>query len=254
MLIFASRLLQGEKLIGTYMKTPAPIIAEVLALSPLDVVCLDAEHAPFDRTSLDACVHAFRSAAKPVLIRLEANEPTNIMQALDYGATGVIAAHISSAQAAHELVQGAHFGSGGRGYAGSTRAAGYNTKPLAQHLTDSEQETTVIAQIEDMEGVANIDEIAKVAGVDCLFIGRVDLTVDAGCTSFYAPEVIEAVTKVCDSGRVHNKIVGMFLPDIKELEQWSELGVSLFLMASDHGFIHKGAASLYKNFHAAKSK
>ncbi|MEO1226755.1 MAG: aldolase, partial [Pseudomonadota bacterium] len=53
---FRDRLLAGETLVGTWVKTPAMAIVEVLALSGLDVACLDAEHAPFDRRDLDACL------------------------------------------------------------------------------------------------------------------------------------------------------------------------------------------------------
>ena len=49
---FRQRLLDEEPLIGSYLKTPSSIISEVLGLTPLDAVCLDAEHAPFERARL----------------------------------------------------------------------------------------------------------------------------------------------------------------------------------------------------------
>ena len=68
----------------------------------------------------------------------------------------------------------------GRGYAGSPRAAGYTTKAMADHLADSRKKTTVIVQIEDVAALPNVADIAAVDGVDCLFIGRVDLAVAMG--------------------------------------------------------------------------
>jgi 2-keto-3-deoxy-L-rhamnonate aldolase RhmA len=64
-----SRLRAGELLAGTWVKTPHPHIVEVLALSELDLLVLDAEHAPFGRESLDACILAARAGRAPVLVR-----------------------------------------------------------------------------------------------------------------------------------------------------------------------------------------
>ena len=58
---FRERLVARELLAGTWVKTPHPHIAEVLALSGLDVLVLDAEHAPFDRAALDQCILAARA-------------------------------------------------------------------------------------------------------------------------------------------------------------------------------------------------
>ena len=46
---FRERLRRGDRLLGTFVKTPHPVVVEVLGESPLDCLCIDAEHAPFDR-------------------------------------------------------------------------------------------------------------------------------------------------------------------------------------------------------------
>lgn len=241
---FRARLQAKELLVGTYSKTPSSIICEVLALTDLDAVCLDAEHAPFDRLNMDGCVHVLRSAAMPSLIRTCSAAPEQILNALDCGATGVIVPHVVSAEQARAIVASAQFGAGGRGYAGSTRAAAYTTKKMAQHQADSAKQTTVIVQIEDIEAIDAIDEIAAVDGIDCLFVGRIDLTVAYNAQSPNDEIVIEAVNKVCAAGRKHNKAVGMFVPSVQELPQWQAQGASLFLMGSDHSFILSGAKEL----------
>ena len=249
---FRHRLLSKEILIGTFVKTPSPIICEVLGLTELDTVCLDAEHAPFGRVELDSSVQALRAAQKPSLIRIAANSQEYILQALDYGATGVVVPHVKTPEQAAAIVKAAKFGEGGRGYAGSTRAAGYTTKPMQDHLNDSAVETTVIAQIEDPTAVAAIDEICSVDGIDCLFIGRVDLTVALNANSPNDDKVIRAVEKVCAAGAAAGKTVGMFVPQVDECNIWREQGASFFLLSSDHGFILGGANSLLAKFPYAK--
>ena len=118
-----ARLARGERIVGTWVKTPSQIVVEVLAMTGLDCLCLDAEHAPFDRLTLDACLFAARVADKPVLVRTPSAAPEHILNALDCGADGVVIPHIRSAEDARAAVRASHYGHGGRGYAGSSRAA-----------------------------------------------------------------------------------------------------------------------------------
>lgn len=246
---FRQRLLQREPLIGTFLKTPSPVVCEVMGLTPLDAVCVDAEHAPFGCLEMDSCLFALRAVGMPSLVRVPSGAPHELLAALDSGATGVVVPHVCSAEQAAAIARTARYGRGGRGYAGSTRAAGYTTKPMSEHLADSAAETAVIAQIEDIEAVEAIDEIAAVDGIDCLFVGRIDLTVALGALSPNDPAVIEAVEKVCAAGRAHDKPVGMFVPKVEEAARWQEQDASLFLLASDHVFMLQGARNLVDAFH-----
>lgn len=146
-----SRVRNREPLIGTWVKTPSPMVCEVLGGTQLDLVCLDAEHSPFDRLTQDQCLSALWGKGMPTLVRIPSPAPEHILNALDCGATGVVIPHVTSAAMAEQLSKSAHFGAGGRGYAGSTRAAGYTGKKMADHLADSAAETVVVAQIEDLE-------------------------------------------------------------------------------------------------------
>jgi 2-keto-3-deoxy-L-rhamnonate aldolase RhmA len=246
---FKESLIRGDPIVGAFVKTPSPIVFEVLGLTALDCLCLDAEHAPFDRLSIDACVMAARAAGKPVLVRTPSAAPEHILNALDCGAAGVVLPHVRSAEEARAAVLAAHFGAGGRGYTGSTRAARYGTKPMATHLSASASETTIVAQIEDIEAVEAVEAIAGVPGIDALFVGRVDLTVAMGATSQDDPRVIAAVERICAAGRAAGRAVGMFLSRASDIPAWREKGASLFLLGSDHSFMLAGAAELVKAVH-----
>ena len=240
---FRERLLGGDLLAGTWIKTPHPHVVEVLALSSLDVLVLDAEHAPFDRGSLDMCILAARAGGKPVLVRPPSSSHEQILNALDLGADGVILPHIRTAQEAADAVKACHYISGGRGYAGSSRAAGYTTKGMAKHRTDAKN-VIVIAQIEDVEGVDNIDAIAAVPGIDALFIGRADLTIAYGAETPDAAVVVDAVDRIVAAGKAAGRTTGMFLGRVGDVGMWREKGSSLFILGSDHDFLLQGAARL----------
>ena len=238
------RLRAGEELVGTFVKTPSPMLCEVLACSELDLVCLDAEHSPFDRSAIDQCVYALRSEGMPSLVRVPSGLPEHTLNALDCGATGVLLPHVTDAVQASQLVVQSHFGAGGRGFAGSTRAAGHTSRSMPDHLAVSADETLVVAQIEDLEALEHLDAIAATTGLDCLFVGRVDLTVALGASSPADPAVVATVERICAAGRAAGCAVGMFLDDLNEIPHWRERGASLFLLSSDHSFLLQGANRL----------
>lgn len=244
MVAFKRRIAAGEALLGTFLKTPHPHIVEVLASSGLDCVVIDAEHAPFDRRDIDACVMAARLGGLPVLVRTPSNAPEQILNALDCGADGVLVPHVRSAAEAHALAASAHYGVGGRGYAGSSRAAGYGTASMPDHKAASAAKTVVIAQIEDVEALEEIDEIAAVEGIDALFVGRIDLTVSLGCESPDDERVIAAVNRIVAACVAAGRPVGMFVSRTGDVGMWREKGATLFLLGSDHGFVRDGAKAM----------
>jgi 2-keto-3-deoxy-L-rhamnonate aldolase RhmA len=241
---FRQRLVDRDLLVGTFVKTPSPIVCEVLGKSDLDALCLDAEHAPFGRLELDACISATRATGLTPLVRVPSGDPPNILNALDCGATGVVVPHVKTAEHAEAICLSSLYGRGGRGYAGSTRAAGFGGKAIADQLRESADETTIIVQIEDLEALDVIDDIAAVERLDCLFVGRIDLTVALGRTDPSDPVVVEAVDKICAAGRKAGKAVGMFVANVEEVKYWMEKGASLFLLASDQAFLIAGARNL----------
>ena len=237
-------LINGDRLIGTWLKTPSPIVAEVLGLTDLDLLCIDAEHAPFGRYQLDRCIHAARSVDLDTVVRVPTSQPHHILQALDCGATGVVVPHVIDAGQAQSVAKSARFGDGGRGYAGSTRAAGYATKSMVDHKATSNAQTIVIAQIEDAEALDHVEAIAAVSGIDAIFIGTVDLSVSMGADGPSDPQVIKAVEQIAAAGKRSGCAVGIFANTRDQVDRFAELGISLFLLQSDHAFLKAGAAAI----------
>lgn len=245
---FKQRIAGHEPMLGTFVKTPHPHIVEVLASTGLDCLCLDAEHAPFDRRDLDLCIFAARAASMPVIVRPPSSAHEQILNALDCGADGVLVPHVRSAEEARAVAKAAHYGAGGRGYAGSSRAAGYGSIAIPEHLANSAARSIVIAQIEDLEALDQIDAIAAVEGIDALFIGRIDLTIALGCTDPDDSKVVEALDLIIAAAKNSGRPVGMFTSKPTDAAIWRDKGVSLFLLGSDHGFLRGGVAGLRQQF------
>ena len=243
-------MLSGDLLAGTFLKTPHHVMIEVLAQSELDFLCLDAEHAPFDRSSLDACVAVANSIDFPVLIRVGDNSHREILQALDYGAVGVVAPHIDTVEKANDLARAARFGLNGRGYAGSSRWAGYATQKMSDLLQKSKEETVVIAQIEEPRGVREAGSIAAVDGIDGVFVGPADLSVGYGKTHQNSQELKDALKHVSNVTHNNHKAAMSFVPDAQKAKDWHEsYGLTVFFIASEHSWLRNGANQEAKGVH-----
>lgn len=245
---FRQQLAAGVTLAGTFQKTPNAAVTEILALAGLDCVCVDTEHAPFDRAALDNVILAARSHDFPSLVRVPENNAAKVLQALDLGATGIIVPHVTNGEEARSIVRAARFGAQGRGYSGATRAAGYATRRMTEIISEANARVCVVAQIEDESALGQIDDIAAVEGIDCLFIGRMDLAVSLGATGADDPRVVEAVRHICAAGRRQGRCIGMFTASHAEALHWRKEGASLFLLDSDQQWILEGGRKLAQTF------
>lgn len=247
------RMLRGDVLTGTFLKTPAFQLVEVLAMSDFDFIALDAEHSPFDRGTMDACLGVARAMNFPVLVRIPDGLPGTILTTMDSGATGIIVPHVDSAEKAEAITRAARFGHGGRGFAGSTRWAGYATRPMPDILAQSERETVVIGQIEEPEAVEAIDDIAAVDGLDGLFVGPADLAVCYGLTDPAAPQVRAAIKRVGEAAKKHGKCMITFAPNADWVPDLKALGVTMYFVGSEHAFMLAGANAVAKDIAEATS-
>jgi 2-keto-3-deoxy-L-rhamnonate aldolase RhmA len=86
-----------RRTVATFVKTDSPQVVEVLGLCSLDYVVLDAEHAPFDRQTMDRMVFAARAVGLPMLVRVPDHRDATILSVLDLGAHGIVVPHVDSA-------------------------------------------------------------------------------------------------------------------------------------------------------------
>lgn len=229
--------------IGTFVKTASPHIIEILGKTGLDFVCIDAEHAPIDRTSLDLMIMASRTTALQAFVRISEINPSVVLSALDMGATGLLAPHVDTAQQAQDLVAMARYRGGVRGFSSSPRFAGYGSLGMSEALTLGDQ-TQVICQIESDEAVRNAQAIAAVPGVAGLFVGRADLALAMGKENSRDESVLEATRHVLDVARKANKLAGMHVSGNAEREQFAAQGANWFIVSSDQGLLRQAAQGI----------
>ena len=228
---------------GTFVKTDSPQIVELLGATALDFAVLDAEHAPFDRSTMDRMMLAARASGLPLLVRVPDAGADHIQNALDLGAAGIVVPRVDGVERAREVVARAKFRNGQRGFSISPRASGYGNLSRAEALASGDA-ARVICQIESQQALNEVEAIAAVAGVDAVFIGRADLALSMGIANPRAPEVELAVQRIIDAARRADCVCGMHVADRDEAGHFASQGVSWFIIGSDQSLLLQAARGI----------
>lgn len=247
---FRKRLLAREPLLGTFIKTPSIHGTEILGELGFDFVVIDAEHAPFDRASIDQILLAAKAWDIAALVRVPRNDHALILAALDDGASGVLVPHVAGPAEARAVAQGCRYRGGKRGFSNSPRAGGYGSAGIWEHVDAADEAVVAMAMIEDPEALDHLDDILRTPGLDAAFIGRGDLTVGLGAASANATEVRVAVERIAAAGLASGKTLCAHVGDIASDEaHWlGSLGVSAFIVASDQGLLRRAGTQVLSDF------
>ena len=239
---------RGQLGFGTFAYSPDPAITELIGAAGFDFVIIDTEHASLDRKDVEQLVRAAVAGGATPFVRVREQDPQLVGQALDAGAAGVVVPHLKNASAAREMVRAAHYPPrGSRGACTTSRATGYATKSFAEYVASSDEQTWVIAQIEDPDAIEQVSEIAA-AGVDAVMPGPSDLAAAFGVPGqFQNPTVLDAVKRILSAG-FGTLPTFMYLNDPSEAQEWIELGVSLLVYSIDYKVTARAYVSAMQEF------
>lgn len=234
---FRQKVRSGAVVLGAFIKTPSHVIPEILGIAGLDFAVIDCEHAPFDPETLDRMALAARSVALPCLVRIPELSGAVVGQALDMGLSGIMVPHVKDAATAHAALLTAKYGLGQRGFSPSTRAGDYGAMDAAAYRTKADRDSLVWCQIEDAAALSELDAIAAVDDIDCLFLGRADLALSLGVNSQKDMKVVEAVAATAAAGKRHGRAVGIYIADTAEIPELLALGITIFICGSDQSYL-----------------
>ncbi len=232
--------LHQQRLCGTFLNLASATAVEIAAEAGFDWLLLDFEHGSGSFSQLRALLHACRGSAAAPIVRIRSVDPDLVKFVMDSGAAGVMFPFVSTVDEARLAVQSSKYPpQGNRGVAGIIRATDYG-KNWPDYFAQANERGLVVVQIETVQGVEAAEEIAAVDGIDVLFVGPLDLSVNMGHPGdFSPPEFVAALKKVIDACQLHGKSAGI-LSKPGFVEQHKELGFRLFALGSDSGAIVSG--------------
>ncbi len=242
------RLKKGESVLGTWNIIASAAVVEAIGYAGLDFVVIDAEHGPISMETAQELVRSAEASGVSAIIRVSTNEPYLILRALDIGACGVQVPHVSTKREAIRVVESAkYYPLGKRGLSPLTRAGKYGMRE--NHVSCSNENTLVVINVEGVEGIRNLEDIATVKHIDVVFIGSYDLSQSIGKPGqIKDSRVIDEVKKSVDILDSRGIACGCFANDIEHLEILIDCGVRYLTYMVDSALISKTYKDLGKFF------
>jgi len=207
---------QGLKL-GHYVGDfTVPGIGYMLKEAGAEFVFLDMEHSGNSFETVHRTLRYFEAAGLPSMVRIPSDSYDHIARALDVGAEAIVVPMVGSADQARAIVEKMKYTpKGKRGVALALANDRYKMGPVDAALAAANRRTRLVCLIETVAGVANVEEIAAVEGVDVLWVGHFDLTCSMGIPAqFEHPDYTSALKKVLKAGQKHKKGLGRMVADI----------------------------------------
>jgi 4-hydroxy-2-oxoheptanedioate aldolase len=219
---------------GLINSVPAPLLVEMLGYAGYDFVVLDLEHVGVNPETLENLVRAAECTGLTPLVRVPSARPELIGRVLDCGAQGVVVPHVGNAEEASVAAAASRYHPrGSRGITGG-RTTGFGTLGLQDYFTLANSEIMVAVMIEDRQGVAEIDAILAVPGIDLIIEGAIDLSQSYGVPGqAQHPDVQGAISHVAERCQAAGTPFCAIPRAEGQLEAWLRRGVRTFLAGDD---------------------
>lgn len=233
------KLKNNELTIGSWIMIGHPISVEVMALAGFEWLVIDMEHTSIDINTAQNLITTIQANGIKALVRVSKNEEVIIKKVLDIGADGIIVPMVNSKEDAVKAVEFAKYPPIGKRGVGLYRASKYGVK-FEEYKKWVEEELVIIAQIEHIDGVNNIEEILQVEGIDGTIIGPYDLSGSMGYPGkFERDDVKKAVQKVLDKCKKYNIPSGFHVVDTnpEKLKQKIKEGCTFLAYGIDYFFM-----------------
>jgi 4-hydroxy-2-oxoheptanedioate aldolase len=229
------RLAGGEQVVGTIVKLPSDEVVDVLAGAGFDFVMVDLEHSQLaEAEALRLIRHAF-ALGFPAVARIAEADRRLVNRLLEAGAEGVQLSTIVRVEQVRELVALSRYAPNGRRSMSLNHpVAGYGAIPLAEAV--ARPPALLIGQIETAETEDPVEDIAR-AGLDVLFVGTVDITVDM---AFDTERVATRVAEVRAAASTAGIPFGAYAASAPALPD----GVRYAVLGADLGLLREAAMRL----------
>ncbi|MCP2072279.1 UNVERIFIED_ORG: 4-hydroxy-2-oxoheptanedioate aldolase [Pseudomonas lini] len=246
---FKQRLRSGEAQIGLWLGLADAYCAELAANAGFDWLLIDGEHAPNDLRTMLGQLQALAPYPCQPVIRPVIGDNALIKQVLDIGVQTLLVPMVESADQARELVRAMHYPPLGVRGVGSALARASRWNSIPGYLDKADEQMCLLVQIESREGLANLDAIAAVDGVDGVFIGPADLSASMGFRGNPGhPDVQAAIEDAIGRIRQAGKAAGILSADEKLARRYIELGAAFVAVGVDTTVLMRGLQTLAATF------
>lgn len=241
MLNIRHKLQKGELTLGTWQMIGNTSISEILCDAGFEWLTIDMEHTGIDVNDALELIRVIDRSGKVPAVRVSVNDHTLIKRVLDSGAKIIIVPMVMNGEEAKRAVDAVYYPPRGTRGVGLARAQGYGFG-FEEYKKRFSDEAVVVAQIEHIDAVNDLEEILNVEGIDATIIGPYDLSGSLGHPGeFDRDDFKEALKKYEDISRKMGKPMGyhMVEPTKENVGELIDKGYRFIALGFDSFFIGK---------------
>ncbi len=211
-----------------------PRAAEIAAMCGFDSIWLDMEHVPGDWSNIENQVRAAKIYDADAMVRVPRGSYSDYIKPLELDASGIMVPHLMSAADARDVVWKTRFHPvGRRAVDGGNTDGAYCMIDFKEYIKRANEQRFVVVQIEDPEPLEELDEIAKVEGINMIFFGPGDFSHGTGKPGeFDSREISDTRRRIATVCKEHGKYAGT-VGSVENLAELREMGYSFISLGAD---------------------
>jgi 4-hydroxy-2-oxoheptanedioate aldolase len=242
----ARKLHKGDTVFGGWASLPYPIVAEMIGREGFSAVVIDQQHGLWETASTVAAIAAVHQGGSAPIVRVPVGDFAMVNRALDFGAEGIIAPMINTANDARAFVAAAKFPPIGERSWGPHRSMTLSgiADPKV-YLRRANDLTITFAMIETRKALENLDAIVATPGIDGVFVGPFDLSIALANGKTVDPdskEVDEALSQIAKAAHKAGRIAGVYCHTSKRALTLANRGFRFITAGNDMSFLRAGLA------------
>ena len=231
----------------TWLMATGVLQADAFARQGPGGVLIDMQHGVIGRNAMADMVRVITNGGKPAIVRVPENGWAMASLALDAGAAAIICPMINSAEDARKLVAATRYPPAGARSWGPGVAMGLYGLNADDYFNTANDWTAVFAMIETAQGLAAIDEICAVDGIDGIFTGPSDLSISLAGGKAPDPEsddVMRALPGIVASAKKAGVIPGIFCMSAGQAVERAKMGFQFISCGVDMAILGEGIAAV----------
>ena len=241
--LLKEKLRSRESIFAAWTSIAHPSITEIFVRSGVDFIGIDIEHSTISQEQAQRIIAACQVGGTLCLPRVASHNMEMIKRLLDSGADGLIVPMVSTPEEVEQLISWCKYPPLGKRGFGIARGQGYGFD-FDEYIKNWNESSSLIVQIESMQGVENIEKILSYEEIDGAMIGPYDLSGSLGIPGqLDDPLVIKAAKKVIEACSTAGKACGTQIvePDRENIEKAFSDGYTFVVLASDIFLLWKWA-------------
>lgn len=225
--------------IGSWVTIGHQAIVDILAEAGFEWLTIDLEHTAIDYDEMQVLIGFIQARNMAALVRVSKNEEVVIKRVLDAGADGIIVPMVNFGEDVRNIIEYTKYPPVGKRGVGLNRAQRYGfgfgeyMEWLADHIV-------IIAQIEHIDAVNNLEDILSSDELDGILVGPYDLSGSLGIPGQFNEKAMkDALAKIETMCRQKNISIGYHIidPDANIIIEKQKAGYNFIVFSTDFLFM-----------------